>query len=129
LLHYKFTCLDFLPHSHLGTYSSHIRTHGRFYPCLSQSFSWGPALCAKGGDKFSLRNKRWTEDIFLPWSQWFSFKPQFIYIVILLVPSVPLAKETALLCVPELHSEWQWHNLEITTPILIKFVILNLSQQ
>jgi hypothetical protein len=27
--------------------------HGQFYPYLSQSFSWGPALYAKRADKFS----------------------------------------------------------------------------
>ena len=37
----------------LATYSSNIRIHGRFYSCLSQSFSWGPALCSKGAEKFS----------------------------------------------------------------------------
>ena len=42
-----------LRHSHLGTCSSHIRIHGWFYPYVSQSFSWGPVLCAKWADKFS----------------------------------------------------------------------------
>ena len=42
-----------LRHSHLGTYSSHIGIHGRFYRYLSQSFSRGPALYAKGAEKFS----------------------------------------------------------------------------
>jgi len=40
--------------------------------------------------------------LFLPWRK--SFRPQFIYIVILLVPAVPLAQETAVFCVSELHS-------------------------
>jgi hypothetical protein len=34
-----------------------------------------------------------------------SSKPQFIYIVVLLVPAVPLTQETSVFCVPELHSK------------------------
>ena len=45
-------------HSDVGTYSSHIRIHGWFYPYFSQSFTWGPGLCAKGADKFFPRRTR-----------------------------------------------------------------------
>ena len=101
------------------TFGNLFLTHwnpSRVYPYLSQNSSWGPVLCDKVADKNFLRkNKRRTEDIFLPWRQWCSFRSQFMYIVILLVPAVPLTQETAVFCEPELHSELQCHNLEITT--------------
>jgi len=78
------------------------------WPVLSvpfTKFSWGLLYIQRGQKKLIRKNKRRTDDIFLPWRQWCSFKPQFICIVILLVPAVPLTQETAVFCVPELHSE------------------------
>ena len=55
--------------------------------------------------------------------------PQFIYIVILLVPAVLVAQKTAVFCVPELHSQYRPPNLETTTQLPLKFVILIPPQQ
>jgi len=82
-----------------------IRIYGQFYPYLSRSFSWGPALCARRAEKCSPEEQEEDWQHFLNWHQWRSFRPQFIYIVILLIPAVPLTQDTALFCVPELHSE------------------------
>jgi len=56
-----------------------------------QNFCHDTQLYVQRGQKIFLRkNKRRIDDIFLLWRQWCSFRPQFIYIVILLVPAVPL---------------------------------------
>ena len=89
-------------------------------------FFMSPSFMCKGGQKnFLRRNKRRIDDIFLPWRQWCSFRPQFTYIVILLVPAVPLPQETAVFCVPELRSEWSAtilrspHNFHLNSSYLI----------
>ena len=104
---YKYTFLDFC-FSNIWELIHQIfefRIHSRFYPYISQSFSCGPALWAKGTDKFfpEEQDEDWRH--FLPCRQWCSFKPQFIYIVILLVRAVSLVQETAICCAPEFHSE------------------------
>jgi len=84
-------------------------------PCISFSlihihtfhkvFHEAQLYVQRGQINFLRQNKRRTDDIFLPWHQWCSFRPPFIYIVILLIPAVPLTQETSLFCIPELHSE------------------------
>ena len=86
-----------------------------FIHTFHRAFHEAQLYVQRGQVHFLRKNKRNTDDIFLSWRQWCSFRPQFICIVILLVPAVPLAQETAVFCVPELHSEWQCHNLDITT--------------
>jgi hypothetical protein len=51
----------------------------------------------RGKINFLRKNKRRTDDIFFSWRQLYWFRPQFIYIVIL-VPAVPLVQETEVFC-------------------------------
>jgi hypothetical protein len=56
-------------------------------------------VCIEGSKMFSRRTRGELTTFFFPWSLWCSFRPQLIYIVIRLVPSVPLAQETcSILC-------------------------------
>ena len=102
---YKYTFLDFCV-THIWEPIPHIfeSTAGvihTFHKVLHEA----QLYIQRGQTNFLLKNKMRTDDIFLTWRQRCSFRPQFIYIVILLVPAVPLARETAVFCVPELHSE------------------------
>ena len=87
---------SYLSHSRLGTYSSMAGFIHTFHK-----------VCHVQREQINIlrKNKKRAEDIFLPWRQWCSFSPQFIYIVILLVPAVPLAQETAVICVNEFHCQ------------------------
>ena len=80
-----------------GIFFSNIRIHGRFYLYFSQSFHEAQLYVQRGQKVFSGRTRGGLTTC--------SFRPQFIYTVILLVPAVPLTQETAVFCVTELHSE------------------------
>jgi len=95
----KYALLDFcvahiwelIPHTFASTTGFMHTFHKVFH---------GAQLYVQMGQIYFLRkNKRRIDDIFLPWRQWCSFSPQSIYTVILLVPAVPLAQETAVFCV------------------------------
>ena len=104
---YKYTFLDFC-FSNIWELIHQIfefRIHSRFHPYLSQIFHEAQLYVQRGQKSFLQKNKRRIGGIFLRWRQWCSFKPQFIYIVILLVPAAPLTQETAVFCVPQLHSK------------------------
>ena len=98
-----------------------------------QSFHEAQVYVQRGQINFLRKNKRRIDDIFLPWRHWCSFRPRSIYIVILLVPAVPLAQETAVFCVPELHcipsnsaiTSRSPHNFHLNSSYLLR----NLSQQ
>ena len=101
---YKYTFLDFCV-THIWELMLQIfeSTTG-FIHTFHKVFHEPQLYVQRGLINFLRKNKKSTDDMFLPWRQWCSFRPHFIYLVILLVPAVPLTLVTAVFCVPELHS-------------------------
>ena len=112
---YKYTLLDFCV-THIWELIPHtFESTAGFIHTFHKVFHEAQLYMQRWQINFLRKNNRRIDDIFIPWPQWCSFWPQFIYIIILLVPAVSLSQETAVFCVTKLHSEQQCHNLEITT--------------
>ena len=102
---YKYTLLDFWV-THIWELIPHIsESIAVFIHTLHKVFHEALLHVQWVQINFFQKNKRRIDDIFLPWHQWYLFRPQFIYIVILLVPGVPLTQETAVIFVLKLHSK------------------------
>ena len=65
---------------------------------FTEFFMWPSFMCKVGRSIFSGRTRAGMTTFFSPWRQWCSFRPQFIYMVILLVPAVPLTQERTVFC-------------------------------
>ena len=98
---YKYTLLDFCV-TYIWELIPHIfESMAGFIHTFHKVFREAQLCVQRGQINFLRKNKRRTDDIFLPWRQWCSFRAQFVYIAILLVP---LPQEIAVFCVTELHS-------------------------
>jgi len=101
---YIHTLFDFCV-THIWELIPHIFEYITSFIHTSHEIFHGAQLYVQRGQiNFLQKNKR-KIDIFLPWHHRCSFRPQFIYIVIPLVPAVPLPHKTAVFFVPQLHSQ------------------------
>ena len=102
---YKYTFLDFCVTHIWGLIPHILESTAGFIHTFHKVFHESQLYVQMGQKNFLRKTKGRLDDISLPWRQWCSFRPQFIYIMILLVPAAPLTQKTAVFCVPELRSQ------------------------
>ena len=102
---YKYPVLDFYVTHVWEIIPQIIEIKAGFIRTFDKVFHEDQFYVERGRKIFFGKSNRKTDDIILPWRQWCSFRPQFIYTVNLLVSVVPLTRETAVFYITYLRSQ------------------------